>query len=199
MNYNLLKKSHLIPLCTTMSLFVMLSISSDGGASTVHANTGEVPHIIYDGDIGGDPCDYNTIAILLNSHKRGMIDLMGMVAAPPDDYPVPIFDISNQIHETSVPLATYKKYNSDDPGADFFEKRVRALYGILLRSVNYAVFQNKYMYEKYGNDSTKLACQVLPSLEFYRKTLSEAEDKSVIIYAPGQLFNWALTIFFKTR
>jgi hypothetical protein len=57
-----------------------------------------------------------------------MINLLGMVAAPPDNYLVSVFDIFNQIHKTSVPIGSYKKYDPNDPGADYFENYVRIVY-----------------------------------------------------------------------
>ena len=88
-----------------------------------------IPTIIYDGDIGPDPCDYTTIAILLNYHKKGMINLIGMVGTTPDDYLVPVFDIFNSLYETNIPIGSYK----NDPEDDIFNNKVRKEYDLAVQ------------------------------------------------------------------
>jgi hypothetical protein len=61
-------KSRLIPLGILVLFAMIMSISCVGSRSVAHSDKRSVPNVIYDGDIGGDPCDYSTIAILLNYH-----------------------------------------------------------------------------------------------------------------------------------
>jgi hypothetical protein len=197
MNSNLYK-NRLIPLYVMMLIIMIMSVSCDSERSVDQSKTGSIPNIIYDGDIGGVPCDYSTIAILLNYHKIKMINLLGMVSAQPNDYLVSVFDIFNQIHKTSVPIGAYKKYALDDPDADYFENTLRSVYNNGSKTNNYSGYRNKHMFEKFSNDSTKVVSQVLPSVEFYRKALSESEDNSVIIYAVGQLYNFSSFFASKT-
>ena len=40
-------------------------------------------NLLYEGDIGPDPCDFSTISVLHEYHRRGMINLVGVARRMP--------------------------------------------------------------------------------------------------------------------
>ena len=50
------------------------------------AVSAEPVKLIYDGDIGPDPCDFSTLSMLHQYHNKGMIDLIGVIGSTPDRY-----------------------------------------------------------------------------------------------------------------
>jgi inosine-uridine nucleoside N-ribohydrolase len=141
--------------------------------------------LIYDGDIGPDPCDFATISMLHEYHQRGRIELIGVIGATPDPYLASTFSIYNQLHGADVPIAAYQ----GAPGKVVYSKKVKTRYRLAIKGVCYKD-QNKTVYERYGNKETRTAADVFDTIDLYRRLLSPAEDESITVYAAGQLFNF---------
>ena len=72
--------------------------------------------LIYDGDIGPDPCDFSTLSMLHEYHNKGMIDLVGVVGETPDPYLASTFSIYNQFYGNDIPIGSF---NSVPGGVTF--------------------------------------------------------------------------------
>jgi inosine-uridine nucleoside N-ribohydrolase len=141
--------------------------------------------LIYDGDIGPDPCDFSTLSMLHQYHNKGMIDLIGVIGETPDPYLASTFSIYNQLYGNNIPIGAF---NGKSGGVKFPLKiSLRYKWEMWFNSHQ---SQNKAIYEKFGNDKTKSADDVLHSVAMYRRLLSEAQDNSITIYAAGQLYNF---------
>ena len=141
--------------------------------------------LIYDGDIGPDPCDFSTLSMLHEYHNKGMIELLGVMGATPDPYLASTFSIYNQVYGNDIPIGSF---NNAPGGVEFSDEVRKMYYGVISRFCH--ADQNKAIYEKFGNSRTKRANDVPNPVELYRKVLSEAPDNSITIYAAGQLFNF---------
>ena len=141
--------------------------------------------LIYDGDIGPDACDFSTISMLHEYHKRGMIDLLGVIGETPDPYLASTFSIYNQLHGNDIPIAAYDSESSE---VEFTKEVIDGYYKAVGRDCR--ADPNKTVYEKYGNDKTQRSGDVMGTVTLYRKLLSEADDNSVVIYTAGQLYNF---------
>ena len=150
----------------------------------VFAHDGPVK-LIYDGDIGPDPCDFSTLQMLHEYHKRGMIELLGVIGETPDPYLASTFSVYNQLYGHNIPIAAYDPESNEVP----FNSEVIRRYNENIQKQNFAD-QNKTILEMYGNEETKTSRDVYGTVSLYRKLLSEAEDNSVTIYTAGQLFNF---------
>jgi len=141
--------------------------------------------LIYDGDIGPDPCDFSTISMLHEYHNKGFIELLAVMGATPDPYLTSTFSIYNQVYGNKIPIAGYNPESSEvDFGEEVVTKYDEAI------KVHCHANVNKSIYEKYGNGETLRSNDVPGTITLYRKLLSEAEDNSIVIYAAGQLFNF---------
>jgi hypothetical protein len=143
-------------------------------------------NLIYDGDIGPDPCDFSTISILHEYHERKMINLVGVMGVTPDPYLASTFSIYNQIHGHDIPIGAYR----DDVRTPRIGDSIKSEYYKALSWACGDPDPNKVIYEKYGNAATKMATDVPDSVEMYRRLLSHAADDSITIYAAGQLYNF---------
>ena len=143
-------------------------------------------NLIYDGDIGPDPCDFSTISVLHEYHKREMINLMGVIGVTPDPYLASTFDIYNRLYGHEIPIGSHRE---DSPHSTIGED-VKTRYFKALAWACRNADPNKVIYEKFGTAHTKTASDVLDSSEMYRLLLSNAADDSVTIYAAGQLYNF---------
>ena len=141
--------------------------------------------LIYDGDIGADPCDFSTLSMLHEYHKRGMIELVGVMGATPDPYLASTFSIYNQLYGNDIPIGSF----NNAPGGVDFSDDVKKVYYDGIQGVCYAD-QNKTVFRKFGNSETKTADDVPNPVELYRKLLSAATDNSITVYAAGPLFNF---------
>jgi inosine-uridine nucleoside N-ribohydrolase len=139
--------------------------------------------VIYDGDIGPDPCDFTTLAMLHNYHKKGMIELLGFMGETPDQYLPSVFSVFNQFYGNDIPIATFK-----NPADTIYNGRVKILYDSFIDQIQ-SPNVNKFLTEKYGKQNTLTYAEAPGAVDLYRKLLSEAEDNSVTIYAAGQLYN----------
>lgn len=141
--------------------------------------------LIYDGDIGPDPCDFSTLSVLHEYHNRGMIDLVGVIGETPDPYLASTFSIYNQVYGNDIPIGAYR----DDVANPRISESIKQEYRQALSRFCHAD-PNKTIYEKYGNSDTKTQSDVLDSVETYRMLLAEEMDDSITIYAAGQLYNF---------
>jgi hypothetical protein len=156
-----------------------------GSASAAPAATKPKIKLIYDGDIGPDPCDFTTLSMLHEYHKHGLIDLLGVAGEAPDPYLASTFSIYNQLYKNDVPIGAYNPKTWGKVFSDDVVKR----YLNMARGACHSE-QNKTIFEKFGNAATQTADKVVKPVELYRKLLSAAEDNSVVVYAAGQLFNF---------
>jgi len=178
-----MKNRFLIHITFSTCLIMLFSIFSCNTQEERGANKSTLK-VIYDGDIGPDPCDYTTLSMLHNYHKKGMIELLGFMGETPDQYLPSVFSVFNQVYGNDIPIATFK-----NPTDTIYNGSVKILYDDYVNQMQGANI-NKLLTEKYGNQNTLTYATVPNAVELYRKLLSEAEDNSVTIYAAGQLYNF---------
>ena len=65
--------------------------------------------LIYDGDVAPDPCDFATLSMLHEYHKREMIDLVGVIGATPDPYIGSTLGIYNQLYDHNIPIGAFSE------------------------------------------------------------------------------------------
>jgi hypothetical protein len=143
-------------------------------------------NLIYDGDIGPDPCDFSTISMLHEYHERGMINLMGVMGVTPDPFLASTFSLYNQIHGHDIPIGAYR----EGPSNSRIPEAIRSEYYKALSWACRHPDPNRVMFEKYGNTATLRESDVLDSVQMYRSLLATVPDDSVTIYAAGQLYNF---------
>ncbi|MCK5456052.1 MAG: hypothetical protein KAI45_02930 [Melioribacteraceae bacterium] len=178
-----MKNRFLIHITFSTCLIMLFSIFSCNTQEERGANKSTLK-VIYDGDIGPDPCDYTTLSMLHNYHKKGMIELLGFMGETPDQYLPSVFSVFNQVYGNDIPIATFK-----NPADTIYNGSVKILYDDYVNQMQGANI-NKLLTEKYGNQNTLTYATVPNAVELYRQLLSEAEDNSVTIYAAGQLCNF---------
>lgn len=123
------------------------------------------PKIIFDTDIGGDADDLGALAMLHNYVKRGDCELLAVMSWSNDKYAVPAIDAINRYyHHPNIPIGTRKDGISTSPA-----------------NYNQAI-ANNFEYKLTYDD-------VPDATELYRKILSKAEDKSIVIITVGPLLN----------
>ena len=184
------KRSHALPL----ALVALLALSCYERAAKmepVHGRaigSGPWPtsdiRLLYDGDLGPDPCDYTTLSMLHEYHRRGMIELVGTIGVTPDPYQAATFSLYNRIYGSRIPYGAYRRSGDVSYGWP-----VRLMYRIALLATTRAN-PNRVLSEKYAMADLPLAEDVPGPVETYRKLLSEAQDDSITIYAAGPLFNF---------
>ncbi len=140
--------------------------------------------LLFDGDLGPDPCDYTTLSMLHEYHRRGMIELVGTIGTTPDSYQAATFSLYNPIYGNQIPFGVYRRSDSVSYGWP-----VRLMYRIALLATTYAN-PNRVLSEKYAIANLPTAEKAPGPVETYRRLLSEAEDRSITIYAAGPLFNF---------
>ena len=143
-------------------------------------------NLLYDGDIGPDPCDFSTISVLHEYHRRGMINLVGVIGTTPDACLTSTFSIYDQLYGHDVPIGAYHEESPHSSVACAVTQRYYEALGWACRHPD----PNRVIFEKYGNRETRQAADCLHSIELYRKLLAEADDDSITIYAAGQLYNF---------
>ncbi len=178
-----MKHQFLIHITFSTCLILLFSIFSCNAQEKSGANKSTLK-VIYDGDIGPDPCDYTTLSMLHNYHKKGMIELLGFMGETPDQYLPSVFSVFNQVYGNDIPIATFK-----NPADTIYNGRIKILYDSFINQIQGASI-NKLLTEKYGNQNTLTYAKAPSAVDLYRKLLSEAEDNSVTIYAAGQLYNF---------
>ena len=130
--------------------------------------------LIYDGDIGPDPCDFTTLSMLHEYHRHGLIELLGVAGETPDPHLASTFSIYNQVYKNDIPIGAYRPQTW---GAIFSDDVVKR-YQKVAREGCHA--EHKNIFEKYGNSTTQTAEKVVEPVALYRKLLAAA----------GQLFNF---------
>ncbi len=178
-----MKNQFLIHITFSMCIIMLFSIFSCNAQEESGANKSTLK-VIYDGDIGPDPCDYTTLSMLHNYHKKGMIELLGFMGETPDQYLPSVFSVFNQVYGNDIPIATFK-----NPADTIYHGRIKISYDSFINRFQGASV-NKLLTEKYGNQNTLTYAKAPSAVDLYRKLLSEAEDNSITIYAAGQLYNF---------
>jgi hypothetical protein len=143
-------------------------------------------NLIYDGDIGPDPCDFSTISILHEYHERQMINLTGVIGVTPDPYLASTFSIYNQLYGHEIPIGAYR----EDTSGGRISQDLKTEYYKALSWACRDPDPNKVIFDKYARAGTITASDVLDSVEMYRYLLASALDDSITIYAAGQLYNF---------
>lgn len=141
--------------------------------------------LIYDGDVGPDPCDFSTLSMLHEYHKKGMIDLVGVIGETPDPFVASTFSVYNQFYGNDIPIGAF---NSDPEGVRINDD-IKKNYHETMSHWCYTN-PNESIYKRFGNSKTKTADDVPHSVAMYRQLLSQAADNSITIYAAGPLFTF---------
>ena len=71
--------------------------------------------LIYDGDIGPDPCDFAVLSLLHEYQRHGLIELLGEVCEVPDQYGASTLSIYNQLYKNDVPIGGLQPQNLEQP------------------------------------------------------------------------------------
>lgn len=159
-----------IALCT----LVQLSCTSDGSVDTIR--------LIYDGDVGPDPCDFTTLSLLHEYHNRGMIELMGVIGSTPDPHLASTTSVYNQIYGGNAPIGAYSE-SSDDVA---FDDETKRLYSVAISFTTHAD-QNETIYENYGSDETQTADDVFGPVAAESKSMGTERTRG------PQAKGWRLT------
>tara|TARA_B110000902_G_scaffold128610_1_gene149900 strand:- start:76 stop:1269 length:1194 start_codon:yes stop_codon:yes gene_type:complete len=184
----IIQKTHFLivmAMICTLALVGCISSNQKNVKNLQSGSASEPIKLIYDGDIGPDPCDFSTISMLHEYHNKGFIELIGVIGETPDPYLASTFSIYNQIYGNDIPIAAYNPESSD---VDFGNNVIEKYYESIEKTCY--IDQNKSIYRKYGNEKTFRSNDVMGTVTLYRKLLSEAEDNSIVIYAAGQLYNF---------
>lgn len=172
-------------------LVLVAPVRADEPATTTPSAEAAPPKIklIYDGDIGPDPCDFTTLSMLHEYHRHGLIELLGVAGEAPDPHLASTFSIYNQLYKQDIPIGI----SANKTGGVKFSDAVAKLYQKVVADTCHAD-PNKTIFEKFATDETQTTDDVLNSVELYRKLLAAADDNSVVIYAAGPLFNFPLLL-----
>ena len=145
--------------------------------------------LIYDGDLGPDPCDFTTLSMLHEYHRQGMIDLIGILSASPDLEQANTLALYNRLYGNEITVGAWRRldmlahYNF----VDWLFYRY---------SVWYISHQNPnaFIRSRYHFDTPLSIEQIADPVQTYRRLLAGAEDDSITIYAAGPLFNLAFLL-----
>ena len=167
------------------------SLRADELSTTAAAAPSSSPKIklIYDGDIGPDPCDFTTLSMLHEYHRRGLIELLGVAGEAPDPHLASTFSIYNQFYKHDIPIGV----STNKTGGVKFSDAVAKNYQKVVSDCCHAD-PNKAIFEKFATADTQTTDEVLNAVELYRKLLAAADDNSITIYAAGPLFNFPLLL-----
>ncbi|MCP5027751.1 MAG: hypothetical protein GY929_15865 [Actinomycetia bacterium] len=139
--------------------------------------------IIYDADLGPDPCDFSTVSMLHEYHARGLIELVACIGETPDPDLASSFAVYNRLHGNDIPIGA-----PVDGGPDLsFEERGRKVYDDTLERTTHRR-QNEVIRERYG-DSTTNDQRSVPPVECYRRILAANHQRDIVIFAAGPLYN----------
>ena len=132
------------------------------------------PRIIFDTDMDTDCDDAGAIAMLLNAHNEGKIDLLGIIASAPSRDAAPCSEVICEYYGVKVPVgAVYYSDFCDDPRfADY-----------MVHQGNCTRLYNKILSKRIA----KCDRDYESAAKVYRKLLSEAQDKSITLVCVGTL------------
>ncbi len=163
-----------------LALGMLFAVSCDEHATKIEPDHGQeigpgpwpttAIKLLYDGDLGPDPCDYTTLSMLHEYHRRGMIELVGTIGVTPDPYQAATFSLYNQIYGSQIPFGVYRR--DDDVSYGW---PVRLMYRIALFATTYAN-PNRVLSKKYAIANLPAAEDVPGPVEAYRMLLSQADD-----------------------
>jgi hypothetical protein len=170
-----------------VTVILVLSTVVGCGGGAIDGDGSEAANLplllIYDGDLGPDPCDFTTLSMLHEYHERGRIELLGVIGSVPDPHLASTYHIYNRLYGHDVPVGAYRTEEHDVPYSD----EVRDWYEAAI-SLSTSANPNEVILEKYGGRGAG-ADEVHGSVELYRKLLAEAENHSVTVFVAGQVFN----------
>lgn len=139
--------------------------------------------VIFDADLGPDPCDFSTLSMVHEYHRRDMIELLAVIGATPDPDLASTFAVYNRLYDNDIAIGAPIDGNGDLAFGQRGQKAYdRAISGTTHRR------QNEMIRERYGDASTT-APHTTPPVECYRRVLSANQDRDISIFAAGPLFN----------
>lgn len=156
-----------------MKKFIFSVISFIAAASLLLSSPQKV---VFDTDMGNDIDDVLALLMLLNYHKQGKIDLLGIAVNKDNKYAAPFVNIVNDFYGCpSIPLGMVKE-------------------GVMPKDGNYArqVFEDKnpdgtFKYARRLDDGKTLP----DAVKFLRKLLSEQKDGETVYVSVGFFTNLA--------
>lgn len=139
--------------------------------------------VIFDADLGPDPCDFSTLSMLHEYHQRGMIELLAVIGETPDADLASTFAVYNRLYGNDIAVGA----PIDGDGDLTFDQRGQKAYDSVLAMTTHRL-QNVIIRERYGDASTASAPAAAP-VECYRRILAASRDCDITIFAAGPLFN----------
>lgn len=139
--------------------------------------------IVFDADLGPDPCDFSTLSMLHEYHGRDMIELLAVIGETPDPDLASTFAVYNRLHGNDIPIGA----PTEGDGDLTFDQRGRKVYDSTLSGTTHRL-QNEVIRERYGDPSTADP-PTTPPVECYRRVLAANQDRDITIFAAGPLFN----------
>ncbi|WP_187776246.1 hypothetical protein [Antrihabitans cavernicola] len=153
-----------------------IASAAPGSDTTVR----EVPKVIFDGDVGPDPCDFSALAMAHNLHQAGEIDLLGFMSTMPEPSNVEVMDIFDRWYGHRIPIGTFE--DPSDLGYDRFVRPSSELANGLFPA-------SRTIAAHYAGWHPQTIDSVPDSVSLYRKLLAGEQDHSVTILTTGQLYN----------
>ena len=142
------------------------------------------PLIIFDTDMDTDCDDAGALAMLLHAHLQNKIELLGMVADSVCRYAAPCCEAIAESYGVSVPTGAI--YADDYAGEKRFEAYLKHTKNCAEKGLDY----NRV----FANEIGKIDKDYPHAVTFYRKLLSNAEEKSVTVLCVGMLTAIAETL-----
>ncbi|TQL68395.1 inosine-uridine preferring nucleoside hydrolase [Nocardioides albertanoniae] len=150
------------------------------GPGAADAHRRPAPAVIFDGDVGPDPCDFSTLAMLHHLHETNEINLLGIMGTMPERSNVEVVDVFNRWYGHRIPIGTFK--DRTDRGYDRFVRPAS--------QVAHTMFPaSRTIAAHYASWHPKTFAEVPDSVRLYRRLLAAQEDHSVTIMTAGQLYN----------
>ena len=138
------------------------------------------PRVIFDGDLGPDPCDFANLAMAHNLHDAGEIELLGFMSTLPEASNIAVLDIMNDRHGHDIPISMFK-----DPSDERYNRFVVPS----SEFVHQLYPASRSIASRFSTHDTLTPAQTPSSTKLYRELLAAEPDNSVTIFTQGQLFN----------
>ncbi len=134
------------------------------------------PTIIFDTDMDTDCDDAGAIAMLLEAHLAGKIELIGVVADVPSAYAAPCCEVMLNRYGIDVPIGTVYEDVYERYGARFESYRVHQA-----RMISKGKVYNRTLAEGLGKTDKDYPS----AAKVYRDLLCQARDRSVTVLCVG--------------
>lgn len=138
------------------------------------------PRVIFDGDLGPDPCDFSNLAMAHNLHDAGEIELLGFMSTLPEASNIAVLDIMNDRYGNDIPISMFK-----DPSDDGYSRFVAPA----SEFVHQLYPASRKIASRFSTPDTLTPARTPSSTKLYRELLAAEPDNSVTIYTQGQLVN----------